>query len=113
MQRQGIIVPQPTLQLFQERINTLQCATQRTFLLDWVANVLLIASSGESARSGADVPPGKSGSGRKRNQLQTGVNEFPRLNRNLGASGYETGPGWSGLPYLIKPGLGQTAPSPS
>lgn len=66
------LFPQPTLELSQEHINTSQCAMQGILLLDWVANVLLIASSGESARSEADVPPGKTVGGRERNQPETG-----------------------------------------
>lgn len=43
------LFPQPTLQVSREHINTSQCATQGTLLLDWAADVFLIASSGESA----------------------------------------------------------------
>ena len=59
------------------------------------------------------MPPEKTVGGRERNQLETGVPEFPWLKMNLGASGYEAGLGRSGLLYQTKPGLGQTAPSPS
>lgn len=40
---------QPTLRVSREHINTLQCAMQGTLLWHRVADVLLIASSGESA----------------------------------------------------------------
>lgn len=58
------------------------------------------------------MPPGKTVGGRERNQLETGVHEFPWLKMNLGTSAYEVGLEWSGLLYQIKPGLGQTASSP-
>lgn len=94
---------QPTVQLSREHINTSRCATQGALLLHWVANAVLIASSGESARSGADVPPEKTAGGRERNQPHTGVREFPWLKKNSGASGDEDGQDFSD----------QTAPSPS
>lgn len=40
---------QPTVQLSRQHINTSPCATQGALLLHWVANAVLIASSGESA----------------------------------------------------------------
>lgn len=59
------------------------------------------------------MPPEKTIGGRERNQLEAGVYEFPRLKMNFGASGVEAGLGRSGLLCQIKPGRGQTAPSPS
>lgn len=48
-QDKAALFAQPTLRVSREHINTLQCAMQETLLWHRVADVLLIASSGESA----------------------------------------------------------------
>lgn len=75
---------QPTPQPSREHINTSRRARQGALLLHRVANAVLIASSGESARAGAGVPPEKTAGGRERNQPHTGVHEFPWLKNEFG-----------------------------